>query len=301
MKNLPGTLAGEDIEALHDMRVASRRCRAALRIFRGCLPKRGLDIVEPSLGAVTRALGGVRDQDVFLEFLRCGNGRTPRSKPTWIIERESLIREQARVRMIERLEELAREDLPASVAGMLARVSMTKPVSGKRRSQAFALQALPIVKTRLRKLRGLARSLKDAEKTTDHHLMRIAAKRLRYTLEAFAPCFGVPMAEAISAVKLLQEQLGQIHDCDVWCDKLARYRDEPGLSPARLRVVSGLIEHLQARREQVFAEAGHYWGILEQHKLAAGLKKLVGPSSARTLIRKGATKSKPSKPRPRSR
>src|SRR5690606_38574564 len=63
LANEPGTRLGEDIEALHDMRVATRRIRAAMQAFRPWLPPR-FERFRAELGWVARALGEVRDLDV---------------------------------------------------------------------------------------------------------------------------------------------------------------------------------------------------------------------------------------------
>ena len=69
MDNLPGTRQGDDPEALHDMRVASRRLRAALSVFAAAFPPKPFKAVEKQVSAVTDALGAVRDADVLLEFM----------------------------------------------------------------------------------------------------------------------------------------------------------------------------------------------------------------------------------------
>jgi len=64
-----GTLKGEGIEALHDMRVASRRLRAILRIFGTCFPKKKFKKQDEKLKILIRSLGAVRESDVFIELL----------------------------------------------------------------------------------------------------------------------------------------------------------------------------------------------------------------------------------------
>ena len=64
----PGTRLGEDIEELHDMRVATRRLRAALALFSTVLPVRAQTFRE-ELGWLGRVLGAVRDLDVQLDGL----------------------------------------------------------------------------------------------------------------------------------------------------------------------------------------------------------------------------------------
>ncbi len=63
------TVKGEDIEALHDMRVSARRLRAVLKIFRDCFSKKKLKKHDARMQSLIRALGAVRERDVFLESL----------------------------------------------------------------------------------------------------------------------------------------------------------------------------------------------------------------------------------------
>jgi CHAD domain-containing protein len=64
-----GTLKGEDIELVHDMRVAARRLRASLRIFRECFSKKKFKKQDEKLQSLIRSLGAVRECDVFIELL----------------------------------------------------------------------------------------------------------------------------------------------------------------------------------------------------------------------------------------
>jgi len=64
-----GTRAGNDIEALHDMRVASRRLRSAMDMFGVCYPASQFKPLAKLARSLTRALGEVRDRDVLIESL----------------------------------------------------------------------------------------------------------------------------------------------------------------------------------------------------------------------------------------
>ena len=72
-----------------------------------------------------------------------------------------------------------------------------------------------IIPVRIAELYAWERWIRDPARVTELHQMRIAAKRLRYTLELAAPYFGPDVAAAIREVKNLQELLGTIHDADV--------------------------------------------------------------------------------------
>jgi CHAD domain-containing protein len=64
-----GVLNTGDIERLHDMRVASRRLRAALEIFSPCFPRKELQAALRDIKALADALGERRDRDVTIAAL----------------------------------------------------------------------------------------------------------------------------------------------------------------------------------------------------------------------------------------
>ena len=68
-KAVPVALAGEDIEGVHDVRVASRRLRAAMDVAVGCFPADWYDPLHRTAKEITGALGEVRDRDVLLDVL----------------------------------------------------------------------------------------------------------------------------------------------------------------------------------------------------------------------------------------
>ena len=80
MSHLEGTRQGDDIEALHDMRVASRRLRAALSVFAAAFPPKPFAIIEKEVAKTTDALGAVRDGDVQIEFMQAAIDAAPESE-----------------------------------------------------------------------------------------------------------------------------------------------------------------------------------------------------------------------------
>src|SRR5215207_1130044 len=62
-----GVRLGEDIEAVHDMRVGSRRLVAAMKVFAVCFPGYEYELLLRQARRVTRRLGAVRDLDVLID------------------------------------------------------------------------------------------------------------------------------------------------------------------------------------------------------------------------------------------
>jgi len=123
----PGTRLGEDPEELHDMRVATRRLRAALSLFQSVLPVRA-QMFREELGWLARLLGAVRDLDVQLEGLADMSGRDvdpaigpahnssgPFAELAALLERE---REAARTDMLNGLDSVRWDRLAKGLTAM---------------------------------------------------------------------------------------------------------------------------------------------------------------------------------------
>jgi hypothetical protein len=79
----------------------------------------------------------------------------------------------------------------------------------------LAPNAARIVRTRVDELCSFADEALRPDHQRAQHDMRIAAKRLRYVLEATGLCFGDVAEEARRRARDLQDLLGELHDCDV--------------------------------------------------------------------------------------
>jgi CHAD domain-containing protein len=102
-----------------------------------------------------------------------------------------------------------------------------------------------IVRVRLDELRDLAELALTPDAGRAQHDMRIAAKRLRYVLELFVPCFGEEANEARLAAKRLQSVLGDLHDCDLMLPKVEQ--------------VEPLATVFRARRELLYQRFVDLW------------------------------------------
>jgi hypothetical protein len=118
-KAIPVALAGTDIEGVHDVRVASRRLRAAMDVAAPAFPKRWYGPLHRAAKEITKALGEVRDRDVLLEALRADRATAPLAEQPGIdrliarVERE---RATARTEMERFLRELGEGSLRSEVA-----------------------------------------------------------------------------------------------------------------------------------------------------------------------------------------
>ena len=79
---------------------------------------------------------------------------------------------------------------------------------------------------RLEELLACEKCLARPDDAPAHHVMRIAAKRLRYTLEITRPIYAGQLDAALAVTKRVQTLLGDVHDCDVWQDQLDEFAAE---------------------------------------------------------------------------
>ena len=110
MEHETGTRAGTDPEELHDMRVASRRLRAALEAFAVCYRGKRFRRIAKQTKELTDALGGVRDSDVLLARMAAYAETVPPDEQPAIagfIRRVESERDAHRTTMLRALDELA--------------------------------------------------------------------------------------------------------------------------------------------------------------------------------------------------
>jgi CHAD domain-containing protein len=132
-----------------------------------------------------------------------------------------------------------------------------RAVSGIDPEVGLAEAARQIVAVRSEELYSLAAGAVSGEDVVALHDMRIAAKRLRYVLELIGFCLGDVAAEAEGRMRELQTVIGDIHDCDVLLERLAR-SERAGRKGMRR-----LATRLELRRRQLFGEFIRLWGAIE--------------------------------------
>jgi CHAD domain-containing protein len=216
-----------DIEGVHDMRVASRRLRSALRDLAHYFT--GRKGPQKQLKEIARSLGAVRDEDVAIVALKRLRHQAEEAEEV-SAGMKQLIEER------HRRQELAREHLQLAISdeainqfqekfnAWLRSAAATRANKVKEDSTHTGLtlreMAREVILSQYRELDGLSSSLFSPFDVEPLHSMRIAAKRLRYSLELFSPCFGEGSRALAKEIAELQTSLGELHDCDVWIDDL---------------------------------------------------------------------------------
>jgi CHAD domain-containing protein len=241
--NEPGTRLGEDIEALHDMRVAARRMRAAMGLLGPFVSPR-LASFRAQFGWVAAALGEVRDLDVQIERMAEWREGFSEAQAHALDSVEALLvsrRNEARKRMLLTLNSRRYDYLVLRFAAFLRRGSAKSFAPGR---QPILAVAPDLVERRYRKVRKAGDRIGPNSPPTDYHLLRIDAKKLRYALEFVGPIYGKPATEFSQRVTALQDVLGLHQDADVAMQMLHQMAATSGrrLGPAALLVMGAIAE-----------------------------------------------------------
>jgi CHAD domain-containing protein len=219
-----GTRNGADTEELHDMRVATRRMRAAWRVFDDAFKASRTKRLRRRLQNVSDKLGAVRDLDVLIEGLEAYRGgldpdQQPGLDPLLSVWRRQ--RSEARKELVDELDSggygaLIDEMEEFIAAGSNAAASVPTPTIPHRVRDRAPSQIWAAYEA----VRAYELVLPWADIETIHQL-RISAKWLRYTLEFFGETLGRDGPLLLGRVVALQDFLGCLHDADV-AAKLAR-------------------------------------------------------------------------------
>lgn len=237
---------GEDPEGVHQMRVAVRRLRAALKAV---APSPELDTLQQELRWLGSVLGRIRDLDVMLDHLRgqaADLSVVERSAAERLLSGLVADRRRARRRMVETFRMARYSNLLHSLADLVRSELPTVVPDG----EGSAL--LEVIARPHRKLRNDALALGDDPPDDDLHALRIRGKRLRYAAELAAPAGGKPVRRLISATRTFQEVLGDHQDAVTAEEELRRLVAELAelaeVDHEAVFVAGRLVERERARR-----------------------------------------------------
>ncbi len=231
-----------DPEAIHDLRVAIRRLRTALRPARRVYGKRRIREISGHLGRFAQATGALRDEEVLRELLGGLEipARARAELDAWLSQRSR--QERSRRRAVVAL--LAAKDGEPSDPPLRATLTRLERQLGRREPRDIPAATLAEEAT-FAAIAGV-RELADALPTDAPamHALRIRFKRLRYTAELFAPALPGPAAALAKPAARMQKRLGELHDLDEALVRVGRARSlsEPAVAAVRRALVRARVK-----------------------------------------------------------
>ena len=212
--NHDGAVRSDDPEYVHQMRVATRRLRAALRMFSPVLPAGFAEQLVPPMRELMRSLGQARDLDVLMAEIvapvAIALPDEPRLTDLSSVVTNRLYAARADIRQV--LRQPGYGQLLLTAGSLLQCSPFIEPPDANDAEPSL----LQFADHRLRRLLKKILELADAarvEYPASLHQLRIGIKRLRYAIEFFGPMIpGKTGAAAIKRLAGLQDELGQLND-----------------------------------------------------------------------------------------
>jgi CHAD domain-containing protein len=256
----PGTRLGADPEDLHQLRVATRRARAFLRVARPLVDREWAEELRAELAWLGSALGPARDADVQLEQFRAevaalgAIGAGAASLLTRLEER----RAAARTAAVKALSD------PRYLA-LLGTLEAIEPGSVPPGREHGALA--DVWAAELRRTRKAASEIGDDPPDDELHALRIRIKRLRYATELAAHELGRKKADrVVDAAKAVQDVLGEHQDAVVAETEVQAWQAaEPEAAP----VAERLVERARRRRAEARSAWREAWTQLDRRAASA--------------------------------
>jgi CHAD domain-containing protein len=260
-----GTKEG-DADALHDMRVAIRRLRSALQNFEGnaelkLVPReirREMKDFRRRLGRLGDALGAVRDFDVLDEYLQKYAGKHlpgVMHEASGLVQFDQYLKATRDSHFAPMVRKIEKSQQPGRLQESFARWAhgIAGAFGPEQSVQEVARQILPV---RIDEVLSLAPLLDQDEDEESHHEVRKALRRLRYTLEVFAPCYNEAVKPRIKVLVSLQDQLGEMQDRTVLAETAQRAFKDQSTLPGDAQA---FLDFGAQRRVQLLKEVRRDW------------------------------------------
>lgn len=270
----PAVRNDADPDAVHDMRVATRRLRTTQRFLEesGLFDSERVRRQRRGLGGLARALGRARDLDVFLKRVRAYIEEQPdqpdrADQLDVLVERLKHRREIARRKLIKALHG---EKVKSLLADLEAFTEQAAPLADGQPRPLTRHFAGSAIWRRYEELRRFETLGPDMPPPTLHRV-RIACKRLRYTLEFFAPELGKGVQPLLTSLSQAQDHLGQVQDTVVALETVTKlshkHSEEQGLL--------AYCHSLEVEQSRLRAGFGALWGDLCDPSFAQELAELI--------------------------
>jgi CHAD domain-containing protein len=279
---------GGDIEAVHQLRVASRRLRATLQLFAPVLPAAVVGSATEGLGWLGRGIGAVRDLDVLTLAIAARSRRLGDDARAALGPLEHALVERRAVALAElgRLLDTARS---RRVLSRLSQLVLSRP--GVRGPVRLGDVAGDLLQPLLRAVQRAGRDLDAETPAVALHRLRVRVKRLRYACEALESLIGDGMHPLLRRLVRLQDVLGEHQDAVTQVAWLRAYAGSAHLPPATLLAMGAVVDRLERRAGKLRARVGRAWKRFDRTRLRRVLLESLRDESRQ--VRKSRPRSAP--------
>jgi CHAD domain-containing protein len=215
--NEAGIVDDIDTEFLHDYRVALRKIRSVLSLFKGVYSEAQTAALKSRFSALMEPTGPLRDIDVFLLDKQGYYDLLPASLHGGLDAQFGLLlkqRKTAKACLSRHLQSKVYALESSALSALF--VHKTKLEPGPNAESKVSTFACDLIWKRYRKILRISRQISHDTDDSEVHALRIECKKLRYLLESFGNLFPKTEYQSlIKPLKALQDNLGRVHDCEV--------------------------------------------------------------------------------------
>jgi CHAD domain-containing protein len=273
-----GAVSG-DVEAIHRLRVSTRRLRAGLRMLRQVEAGGGdAENVTDELGWLCRAIGAVRDLDVLTQLLEERAAHLEADFISALTSLSNTIRQQRAVEQ-ERLVAALESEQYRCLVQRLGAVAPEPSANSATLGAVAARMVRPQLRTMLRAGAGLD----EAAPPETLHRLRVRVKKVRYTLEAMRAVGGKPACRMLRRLERVQDSIGMYHDAATAAAWLRAWAAESHDTPAAAMIAVGaLIHSFERRTRRLRARSLKAWRRAQMEQFARAVLDELNDAAAKT-------------------
>jgi CHAD domain-containing protein len=272
-------------DAVHDLRVWSRRATTALDFFAAVLPCKKARRMERALRKLRGAAGDVRDCDVLLAAFE---QRETNAAVVEIARQTRRMRRRAVKPLARRAKKWTKRHKLKRRGKRVIDGIRWRRRSGKQNEPAFAIWGREQLQPLLREFADAARG--DLSNDDALHACRIAAKRLRYAAELVgSACPEITMGAPYEQLMQLQDRLGRVRDHRANADQLRRQADKAKRDHRPLFDKAAAREGQLLEREK--RQFLRWWTRARQRTLLGGWSRLIANGKGKNQPPSGQRRS----------
>jgi len=252
-----GAIAG-DVESLHQLRVATRRLRAAIELFAGVLHGSRVRVYQRDLPWLGQAAGMVRECDVAGDLIRARSAKLDPQMAEALAPIYDALAERRKV------EHQAFVAITNSKRYVLLLERLSQPMIRKVDAITVRSKAAVMIRPLARSVGRAGSKLAEDSPPEWFHRLRVRVKRLRYALEMLAPLGGKRHKKALARLEATQDILGLYQDGIATVAWLRSHCASPAVPPATLLAAGAVIQSLLKRQRKLAARCLKRWKRVER-------------------------------------
>jgi CHAD domain-containing protein len=255
-----------DVESIHQLRVSSRRLRAAIELFSSVLYSSALKLYRRDIPWIAHRAGEVRNCDVMEAIFK---ERARKLEPALKVALEPIVMAIGAERAAAHKQLI--QDLSSKRYQSLVTRLSSPPIKAARATAKFGVATTDLLEPTLRRVVKKGAKLADDAPTTDFHKLRVRVKRLRYVLEMMPATTGKRHRKALARLEELQGLLGDYNDVTAGVVWLHDYAASAGASPPTILAAGAMLHSLGQRSRKLRSRCLKAWARLDKSEVLSDL------------------------------